>query len=54
MTPTSDITTMLLLALPLLVLFGIAMVICVSTTDVARRTRRTDYGNLSDDEASTI
>lgn len=54
-TPTSDITTMLLLALPLLVLFGAAMVICL--TNDRRRQRNSpepDYGNLSDDEASTI
>lgn len=54
-TPTSDITTMLLLALPLLVLFGIAMVICVLND--RRREKNSpepDYGNLSDDEASTI
>ncbi|MEZ0493151.1 twin-arginine translocase subunit TatC [Kineococcus sp. TBRC 1896] len=54
-TPTSDITTMLLLALPLLVLFGIAMVICVLND--RRRSKNSpepDYGHLSDDEASTI
>jgi sec-independent protein translocase protein TatC len=54
-TPTSDITTMLLLALPLLVLFGIAMVVCVLND--RRRSKNSDepdYTNLSDDEASAI
>ena len=54
-TPTSDITTMLLLALPLLVLFAIATVICLSNDRRrAKNSDEPDYANLSDDEASAI
>ncbi|WP_432564188.1 twin-arginine translocase subunit TatC [Kineococcus sp. SYSU DK003] len=54
-TPTSDITTMLLLALPLLVLFGIAMVVCVlNDRRRGKNSDEPDYGDLSDDEASAI
>jgi sec-independent protein translocase protein TatC len=54
-TPTSDVTTMLLLALPLLVLFALATVICLGND--RRREKNSpepDYGALSDDEASPI
>ncbi|ABS03369.1 twin-arginine translocase subunit TatC [Kineococcus radiotolerans] len=54
-TPTSDITTMLLLACPLLVLFALATVICILND--RRRSKNSDepdYTDLSDDEASAI
>jgi sec-independent protein translocase protein TatC len=54
-TPTSDITTMLLLACPLLILFALATVICLGND--RRRNKNSpepDYGDLSDDEASSI
>jgi sec-independent protein translocase protein TatC len=54
-TPTSDITTMLLLAVPLLILFGIAMIICVvNDRRRSKNSEEPDYTNLSDDEASAI
>ena len=54
-TPTSDITTMLLLACPLLILFAVATVICLlSDRRRAKNSDEPDYTNLSDDEASAI
>ncbi|PRY18115.1 twin-arginine translocase subunit TatC [Kineococcus rhizosphaerae] len=54
-TPTSDITTMLLLACPLLVLFAAATVICLANDKRrAKNSDEPDYGHLSDDEASSI
>ncbi|NAZ74387.1 twin-arginine translocase subunit TatC [Kineococcus sp. T13] len=54
-TPTSDITTMILLACPLLVLFALATVIALLND--RRRSKNSDepdYGALSDDEASAL
>ncbi len=54
-TPTSDITTMVLLACPLLFLFAVATVVCLLND--RRRSKNSDepdYGQLSDDEASAL
>ncbi|WP_432512452.1 twin-arginine translocase subunit TatC [Kineococcus sp. SYSU DK001] len=54
-TPTSDITTMLLLACPLLLLFAIATLICLANDRRrGKNSSEPDYAQLSDDEASTI
>ncbi|GAA4961905.1 twin-arginine translocase subunit TatC [Kineococcus glutinatus] len=54
-TPTSDITTMLVLALPLLVLFAIATGICLlNDRRRARTSDEPDYSALDDDTASTL
>ena len=54
-TPTSDITTMLLLACPLLVLFALATVICLaSDRRRGKNSDEPDYSALDDDAASAL
>ncbi|MGI4895191.1 MAG: twin-arginine translocase subunit TatC [Janthinobacterium lividum] len=54
-TPTSDITTMLLLALPLLILFAAATVICLlSDRRRAKNSDEPDFSDLDDDTASAL
>lgn len=53
--PAPDATSMLLLAVPVLLLFAIALVIClVNDRRKAARSTEPDYSKLSDDEASPI
>ncbi len=54
-TPTPDVLSMFMLALPLLLLFGVAIGVCL-LNDRRRRLRGDDafYGDLDDDEASPL
>ncbi|MFP5346532.1 MAG: twin-arginine translocase subunit TatC [Actinomycetes bacterium] len=52
-TPTPDVLSMFLLALPLLALFGVAIVICL-LNDRRRDRRREEFADLGDDEASPL
>lgn len=52
-TPTADILSMFLLAAPMLLLFGVAIVVCLFN-DKRRGTGDPQYAGLDDDEASTI
>jgi len=53
-TPTSDVLAMFYLAMPLLVLFAVAIGICLLTDRRRERRRQQEWGDLDDDTASAL